>query len=113
MSRDNAPVGNTCPMIDSVIDIIRTALNEAEWLLKNKNDEEAIMSEIEDSATSILNIQQAIDIMEDIRTANYELRDWGNDMHDEAESWCEKYNDVASDLEYANGKIQELEDVAH
>ena len=62
---DNAPVGNTCPAIDEVITFIDSITPD--------NDIE------------IQEIAQVRDLMEDIRSANSQLRDWGNEKHIEAE----------------------------
>lgn len=94
MARDNAPVPHTCPMIDKVI----SAINSVEW---------------EDNYWSK---DDLIDLMEDIRSANSTLRNWGNEKHLECNELEDKIYDLEYDLKYKaeeietlNNKINELE----
>ena len=64
---DNAPVGNTCPKIDNVIAIID---NLSEYDI-NIDDEFSNMEK---------DVKEAISIMENIRSDNSELREWGNEL---------------------------------
>lgn len=59
---DNAPIGHTCPMINEVISAIESlVMPEDCWWTK----------------------EGVLEIMEKIRSANDQLRTWGNDLHDE------------------------------
>lgn len=70
--RDQAPVSNTCPLIDEVISAVDDAtFEENSWWDK-------------ESVTAIL---------EKIRSANSELREWGNDEYERAED-AEKERDT-------------------
>jgi chromosome segregation ATPase len=101
MSRfnDNAPVKNTCPIIDDVIRYIESFREE---LGNEEND---------------IDFHFALGVMEDIRSANSELRDWGNSLYDdlhhvekERDNLIDELDDSQSELEKANTKIEELED---
>ena len=81
---DNAPIGHTCPMIDSVISFI----NSVEWSEEEKD--------LEDES------EKALLTLEEIREANSTLRDWGNDE-------CKRANEFENDLDYANRQIKDLE----
>jgi predicted nucleic acid-binding Zn-ribbon protein len=70
--RDNAPVGHTCPLIDSVIDF----LSDIEWDLGDDNERDLA------ERSSI-----ALDTLEDVRKANDALRAWGNEKHLETEEF--------------------------
>lgn len=64
---DNAPVGNTCPKID---DVISTIQNLTECDINDENDFFNMSKEI----------QLAVNVMENIRSDNSELREWGNEL---------------------------------
>ena len=62
---DNAPVGNTCPTIDEVINFLDT-------IIPDENLERQEIAHVRE-------------LMEDIRSSNVQLREWGNDLHERAE----------------------------
>ena len=68
MSRynDNAPIGHTCPKIDSVISIIHALYMSSEEMTKQE------YADFEK-------------LMEEIRSANSTLREWGNEENKKAE----------------------------
>ncbi len=78
---DNAPVKNTCPKIDKAIGALHNVL-----CCVSEEDKENL-----ENAISYSN--EAQDLLEEIRSANEELRAWGNDMHNEREYW-EKETDI-------------------
>jgi len=95
--RDNAPVGNTCPEIDSIISLIRNMDNY------NINEE----SELKDLNSDIRSCEI---LLEEIRSANSELREWGNDLHrdkEDLENENYKLQDQVSDLENTILDLQE------
>lgn len=81
MARDNAPVPHTCPVIDEVI----SAIDSVDW------------------EETFWNKTYLIKRMEDIRSANASLREWGNERQDD----CEKLEDKIEELEC---KIESLSD---
>lgn len=96
---DNAPIGNTCPIIDDVVNYIE---NFREEFSNEDND---------------IDFHFALGVMEDIRSANLELRNWGNDLYQELEelkkerdNLIDELDDSEEELERANSKIDELED---
>lgn len=96
---DNAPIKNTCPIIN---DVIRYIEGFREEFSNEDND---------------LDFHCALGVMEDIRAANLELRNWGNDLYKDLQS-LEKERDILigklEELEHelmrANARIDELED---
>ena len=82
---DNAPVGHTCPLIDRVISF----LDSIDCEEVHPND-----------------IKTYINVLEEIRSANDQLRTWGNELYKEKE-------DIESDYEYEikelKGRIDDLE----
>ncbi|BAQ92514.1 hypothetical protein [uncultured Mediterranean phage uvMED] len=88
-----APVNNTCPDIDKVI----KGIEEAEKLSSDfyTNFQDKKVSDIEEAFQDIANaLFRLTDTMEDLRSANSSLRDWG-----------ESTESYASDLLY---QIDEL-----
>lgn len=75
---DNAPVPHTCPKIDDVIGIVTEIYRVDEPITKGE----------------LQNIEKQ---MEDIRTANSKLREWGNEEYERAEE-LEKDRDYYQDL---------------
>lgn len=76
--KDVSPVRETCPMIDEVIAFIES-------------------TESEDISRSA--ITDIVHVMEEIRKANRELREWGNDEYYNALDEIENLNDNISDLQ--------------
>lgn len=106
MSRytDNAPIGNTCGMIDNIIGRMEQARNEAEYI--NNHPEEDSSGE----AVSILDeLYFAIKEMEDIRNANSELREWGNEQHDRADEAENERDDLLLEKERLEDRVDTLE----
>lgn len=93
---DNSGIPNTCPKIDEVISCIKTVtFDDTGWY-----DETGI-----------------IGTLEDIRSANSSLREWGNEMFSEREEFEEKAeelerenDDLKEQLLEANKRILELEE---
>jgi len=79
--KDHSPVSHTCPMIDEVI----SAINSVDW-------EETYWTK-----------KQLIEIMENIRSHNGKLRDWGNE-------YCNKESDLADEIYELNKTIERLND---
>ena len=86
MSRkgDNAPIGHTCPKIDDVISMVHNWYSDAEEI--TKSDYQIFEKK-----------------MEEIRSANSTLREWGNEQCLLAEQW-------EDDLNSANNQISDLKD---
>lgn len=73
----SAPVKNTCPDIDKVIKELLSIQREAEYGMKEHErdtDDHQRYKDIE------WPIDQIIDQLEDLRTANAALRDWGEEL---------------------------------
>jgi hypothetical protein len=95
MSRDNAPIGNTCPSIDAIIGTMEQAKDEAVYIHNNAE------GDFLDSANEIIfQLEQAIKEMENIRDANSLLREWGNEQYERADEIQEKLDDALRDIEY-------------
>lgn len=80
--RDNSGIPNTCPKIDEVI----SAIKSVDWGDDNYWDEKGLT-----------------EIMEKIRNANSELRDWGNEMNRERDD----LQGLLDDLENENKKLKQ------
>jgi uncharacterized coiled-coil DUF342 family protein len=98
------PIKNTCPIIDKYIQTIKGEIVDTRYLDGMDVDE---LREIISSMSSQLN--ECIDYLEEMRTANSVLRGWGNDeasRADEAENKVYELEDKISELEV---KIEDLE----
>lgn len=105
MSRhyDNAPIGNTCPIIDNIIGKMEIAKREAEYLLKQKD------IDVDEEANSIVGeMLDAIHEIEKVRAANSELRDWGNEEYKRAEEAERERNEAIRDKKFLQEEIYEL-----
>lgn len=87
---DNAPVGYTCPMIDGVLDTIRTLYRSSEEMSKGELDY----------------FEKTI---EKIRSHNGTLRDWGNELYKEKEELENEVNELKSTIEDLESKIEDLQ----
>ena len=108
---DNAPIGNTCPLIDSIINRMEQSKSEAEYIRRdtdNYNDEVSVIS---------YELDSAISEMEDIRDANSELREWGNEEYeraeyekDERDNLIKKIEDLREELDNLRAEKEDLEE---
>ena len=96
---DNAPIGNTCPIINDVVRYIE------------------VFREQYDTDQADYDFEMALGVLEDVRGANLELRNWGNDLYgqlEESEKERERFVIYIEDLEEklmrADSRIEELEE---
>jgi len=71
---NNCPVRNTCPSINNAVDYLKDALTDLNDALKCEDREDMIF-EIESAISRIENID-----MEDLRSENAKLREWGENL---------------------------------
>lgn len=76
--RDYSDVPNTCPLIDEVI----SAINSVDWGEDNYWDAKTV-----------------VEIMEKIRKANSELREWGNALYREKDELEDEVKSLKNELE--------------
>lgn len=100
---DNAPIGNTCPMIDNIIGRMEAAKNEAEYISKNPEQDSS-----EEVNLILGELVEAIKEMEDIRSANSELRDWGNEEHERANEAEKERDELTGEVDELKSKIENL-----
>ena len=79
---DNAPIGHTCPKIDDVISTVHNWYSDAEEITKS-------------------DYQNFEKKMEEIRSANSTLREWGNEQ-------CQLAEEFESDLDDAKEQVTDL-----
>ena len=104
MSRnyDNAPIGNTCPAIDKIIDKMEEAKNDAKWCMDNPDENS------DDELTNIIwNLDYAISDMEQIRSDNSTLRDWGNEIYNEKDELERERDDLLLRIEELESELEE------
>ena len=103
MSRDNAPIKNTCPTIDNIIGRMESALAEAEYIYKHPEEDST-----DEAGTIISELANAIVDMENIRDDNTELRAWGNEEYERAEYAEGERDDAIRDTEILREELEEL-----
>jgi polyhydroxyalkanoate synthesis regulator phasin len=86
---DNAPIGHTCPKIDSVISIIHSVYTSSEEMSRQE------YTEFEK-------------LMEEIRSANSTLREWGNEHYERSEEMEKDYDYTKDRLADAESEIFDL-----
>ena len=81
---DNAPIGNTCPLIDDCISDVYNWVQQSDEISKREYDKWEVK-------------------MEKLRSDNSILRDWGNEE-------CMRAYEFEKDLDSANNQISDLKD---
>ena len=90
-----APVGNTCPDIDYIINAIKTSETLAKDFYYNLKDK--TIDEIEDSFRDMHHELSDLESkLEELRDANSALRSWGETLEEEN-------NELINELEKVNG----------
>jgi predicted RNase H-like nuclease (RuvC/YqgF family) len=90
-NKDYAPVGATCPEIDSVI---------------------AFIDSIDCEDISVSSIKATINLLENIRNANDLLRGWGNGLYEENEILEEKIGELENSISELKDELLEIKDNA-
>ncbi len=124
--RKTEPVKHTCPDIDRMIGTITSIVKQMNSC-DSEDEKETLLEQISDWKHDLecIGVGNRCDL-EDLRSSNSALRDWGQDMYndaearenerDEFEKECETLKDKISDLEKENSKlideIDELQSVA-
>ena len=88
---DNAPIGHTCPKIDSVISNIHSIYMSSEEITKHE-------------------YVQFEKLMEEIRSANSTLREWGNEENKKAEEFEKDFDRANRQVEDLEAEVMELKD---
>jgi hypothetical protein len=103
--RDNAPIGNTCPDIDAVIEVLAGVADRIN-AIADQIDCLVLTDLVEDLQRQSENAQQLFDgrrsPLEELRSANESLRNWGNAEFQRAE-------DAESEVKSLRADLRELE----
>lgn len=102
----SAPVKHTCPDIDKVIGRIQSALNAADKgkdITERKTPEWYLFDEITD------HLYRMEDSLEELRTANGALRDWGYDLEREIKEAENNQANTEKELQKAESDRRDLE----
>ena len=103
------PVKHTCPDIDRIIASITNIVNQ----MKNCDDKDSA-DDLLENISSWAGDLESIGVgkwceLESLRNSNAALRDWGNEMYNDAETLETERDDFESKYEDAKDKISELE----
>lgn len=100
--RDNAPVGNTCPDINVIIEMLTAVADRLDTISGQIED----INIADDLATQSANPRCLYEgrrsPMEELRSANESLRNWGN-------AECQRANDADEEIKSLHADIRELE----
>jgi hypothetical protein len=95
------PVRNTCPNIDSIISTVTLIVNQMSSI-DESSDINYLIEDIADWANDLKRIVVGSwSEMENLRSSNSALRDWGNEMHQAAQ-------DLEFELDAAKFEISNL-----
>lgn len=102
MSRRREPVKNTCPDVDRIKETITSIVKQMDRCDSNDSIED-LLENIQDWSSDLgrIGVGRSCDL-EDLRDSNSALRDWGNEMYEEA-------SDLENEISKLTDKIVELE----
>ncbi len=108
--RRGEPVKNTCPDIDSIISTI-TAICKQMESCNDEDKKDALLECISNWKADLESIGVGRrSVLEELRSANAALRDWGNEMYNDAESLESERDDFERKYEEEKEKVSKLED---
>ena len=109
MSRRTEPVKNTCPDIDGIINTITSIIKQMESC-GEEDSVESLLENISDWKGDLEGIACGRwCVLEELRNANAALRDWGQEMYNEAETLEKERDEFESLYEQEKEKVSELE----
>jgi chromosome segregation ATPase len=100
MGKHQAPVEHTCPIIDRV----KRSIKDAKSLCKSR------INNIDDAISILSDIVSELDLdsdLEEIRSANSALRDWGYDKCKEVDECNNEISDLLDEIESLKTQLQE------
>lgn len=104
MRNGRSGIGHTCPDIDNIIANIKSAIKSAEWGIKNPESEYQ-----EDNYNDIINELDGIERqMEELRSSNSRLRDFGEEQTKIVEELEEEIDLMQLKIENLNDTIDDL-----
>jgi len=107
--RRTEPVKHTCPDIDRIIDTITRITREMDYC--NTNEEiGALLDQLSDWKSDLAQIGVGKYCeLEDLRSSNASLRDWGQEMYDDAERLEQERDELENECENLKETIKDLE----
>lgn len=108
--RRGEPVKNTCPDIDRIISTITSICKQMDSC-SEKDEKQTLLDSISDWASDLSSIGVGRwNQLEDLRNANSSLRDWGNEMYNDAENLEREKDQFESMYEEEKQKVASLEE---
>jgi predicted nuclease with TOPRIM domain len=101
MAHRHAPVQHTCPDIDKYIKSIKFALiSEREIDRLNEDDLRSLACDMS------AELERCIDYLEELRSSNGELRDWGHDLVSDLDDQDKEINRLTNRVDQLEEYIQ-------
>jgi len=98
MATDNAPIKNTCPKIDDMIASLTNAFSYVkdaiEMVQKQEEPNNNAIDCLEDAQYHLTDFIGKYSCLEDIRSDNAELRNWGNEQYDRVQELEQEVYDL-------------------
>lgn len=108
--RKTEPVKHTCPDIDRLIGTITRIVKEMDSC-DNEDEKGLLLDQISDWKSDLGNIGVGNRCeLEDLRSSNSALRDWGQEMYNDAESLEAERDEIQSKYDKVLDRISELEE---
>lgn len=89
-----APVPQTCPDINAAQKRLKAAIRDAEYIMRR--DMEQDVADI--LSCCVDEMSKAIDVLEDMRSSNSSLRDWGDGLEDDLQRLQSEYDELENNM---------------
>ena len=104
----NCPVGYTCPLIDEALHLHEQLVSQVENLLTG--DFGKLSDVIERLKELVEDDQQFKNVLEEVRSANEQLRDWGYAEEENVKNLEQELSNCEESLDIARAEIRDLEE---
>lgn len=102
------PVKNTCPKIDSILSRITVAQSECYYIKDNTKNSPDFSDYVDEFVTIHSELEYAKSDIEDVREANYKLRNWGKEQAEEVDNLEDSIDELKSEKDDLEATIHNL-----
>ncbi len=110
------PIGYTCRDIDAVIQGIDEVMNDLNDIEDLPAEAQAVIDNVVSRLYHIGGFKNKQSLLEELRSSNSKLRDWGNDLvsdvkslQEERDEWEDRYNEAIRETIEQRETIKDLE----